>query len=189
MTDPAGAGEGSARRHVRCRVPASRGVRTPMRRARAVSVFVQRFSSTPRGARLARLLVLHQPDAWGVPHGSEASDTAALLVAELAANAVTHGRVPGGTSRSPLRSLAGPCASRSPTPGANSGRPHQVSHALRCGRWRSPAGACSWWRHSPTDGRFWTECPSVRRSWPSWICRLDVPEMAPDGRGRRADRP
>ncbi|MFE4690610.1 ATP-binding protein [Streptomyces sp. NPDC056749] len=58
-------------------------------------VFVQRFSSTPRGARLARRLVLHRLDSWGVPHGSEASDTAALLVAELAANAVTHGRVPG----------------------------------------------------------------------------------------------
>ena len=60
-----------------------------------VSVFTQRFSSTPRGARLARHLVLHELGAWGVPHGSEASDTAALLVGELAANAVTHGRVPG----------------------------------------------------------------------------------------------
>ncbi|WP_406501013.1 ATP-binding protein [Streptomyces sp. NBC_01590] len=60
-----------------------------------VGAFVQRFSSTPRGARLARRLVLHQLDTWGVPHGSEASDTAAVLVAELAANAVTHGRVPG----------------------------------------------------------------------------------------------
>lgn len=30
-----------------------------------------------------------------MPHGSEASDNAALIVAELAANAVTHGRVPG----------------------------------------------------------------------------------------------
>ncbi|MGW0791212.1 ATP-binding protein [Streptomyces sp. NPDC002911] len=60
-----------------------------------VRVFTQRFSSTPRGARLARRLVLHQLDAWGVPHGSEVSDTAALLVAELASNAVTHGRVAG----------------------------------------------------------------------------------------------
>ncbi|KUL36439.1 hypothetical protein ADL22_24415 [Streptomyces sp. NRRL F-4489] len=60
-----------------------------------VRVFTQRFSSTPRGARLARRLALHHLDAWGVPHGSPASDTAALLVAELAANAVTHGRVPG----------------------------------------------------------------------------------------------
>ncbi|MFJ4869504.1 ATP-binding protein [Streptomyces sp. NPDC088757] len=60
-----------------------------------VRVFVQRFSSTSRGARLARWLALHQLDTWGVPHGSPASDTAAVLVAELAANAVTHGRVPG----------------------------------------------------------------------------------------------
>ncbi|MGW0854237.1 ATP-binding protein [Streptomyces sp. NPDC002690] len=60
-----------------------------------VDGFVQRFSSTPRGARLARRLVLHQLAAWGVPYGSEDSDTAAQIVAELAANAVTHGRVPG----------------------------------------------------------------------------------------------
>ncbi|WP_405899905.1 ATP-binding protein [Streptomyces sp. NBC_00727] len=59
------------------------------------SAFTQRFSSTPRGARLARRLAVHQLDAWGVPYGSPASDTAAVLVAELAANAVTHGRVPG----------------------------------------------------------------------------------------------
>ncbi|MFD8448982.1 MULTISPECIES: ATP-binding protein [Streptomyces] len=58
-------------------------------------VFAQRFSSTPRGARLARHLALYRLDAWGVPYGSAVSDTAALLVAELAANAVTHGRVPG----------------------------------------------------------------------------------------------
>ncbi|WSA82167.1 hypothetical protein OG930_06785 [Streptomyces sp. NBC_01799] len=56
-------------------------------------MFVQRFSSTPRGARLARPLVLHRLDAWGIPHGSAASDTAALLVAELAAYVVTHGHV------------------------------------------------------------------------------------------------
>ncbi|MGW7364032.1 ATP-binding protein [Streptomyces sp. NPDC054841] len=60
-----------------------------------VRVFTQRFSSTPRGARLARHLALHQLDSWGIQHGTEASDTAAVLVAELAANAVTHGRVPG----------------------------------------------------------------------------------------------
>lgn len=60
-----------------------------------VRVFTQRFSSTPRGARLARHLALHRLDAWGIPYDSDASETAALLVAELAANAVTHGRVPG----------------------------------------------------------------------------------------------
>lgn len=60
-----------------------------------VRVFVQRFSSTPRGARLARRLAVYRLHRWGFPYRSEASDTVELLVAELAANAVTHGRVPG----------------------------------------------------------------------------------------------
>ncbi|WNE99361.1 ATP-binding protein [Streptomyces luomodiensis] len=60
-----------------------------------VRVFTQRFSSTPLGARLARRLTLHQLQDWGIPHGTRTSDAAALVVAELAANAATHGRVPG----------------------------------------------------------------------------------------------
>lgn len=60
-----------------------------------VRVFAQRFSSTPRGARLARHLALNQLSAWDIPYDSRASDATALLVAELGANAVTHGRVPG----------------------------------------------------------------------------------------------
>ncbi|MFF4565725.1 ATP-binding protein [Streptomyces sp. NPDC001435] len=58
-------------------------------------MFVQRFSATRRGARLARRLATHRLDDWGVPYGSPAADTVALVVAELAANAVLHGRVPG----------------------------------------------------------------------------------------------
>ncbi|WP_406554073.1 ATP-binding protein [Streptomyces sp. YS-3] len=57
--------------------------------------FARRFGSTRRGASSARKLALGQLDAWGVPHGSERSDRAALIVAELAANAVLHGHVPG----------------------------------------------------------------------------------------------
>ncbi|MFJ7073017.1 ATP-binding protein [Streptomyces sp. NPDC098781] len=60
-----------------------------------VRVFTQRLSATPRGARLARHLALNQLHAWGIPHGSTTSDAVAVIVAELAANAVTHGRVPG----------------------------------------------------------------------------------------------
>ncbi|GGW82365.1 ATP-binding protein [Streptomyces lucensis JCM 4490] len=56
---------------------------------------VQRLSATPRGARLARRLTADQLATWGYAHDSEQNDTAQLLVAELAANAVTHGRVPG----------------------------------------------------------------------------------------------
>ncbi|MEU0127163.1 MULTISPECIES: ATP-binding protein [unclassified Streptomyces] len=62
---------------------------------RDARTFIQRFSSTPRGARLARRLAVLQLDLWGIPFGSDLSDAAALVVAELAANAVTHGHVPG----------------------------------------------------------------------------------------------
>lgn len=60
-----------------------------------VRVFVQRLSPTPRGARLARNLALIQLHSWGIPYGSDTSDAVAVIVAELAANAVTHGRIPG----------------------------------------------------------------------------------------------
>jgi anti-sigma regulatory factor (Ser/Thr protein kinase) len=55
----------------------------------------QRLSATPRGARLARRLTATQLAAWGHAHDTDVNDTAQHLVAELAANAVTHGRVPG----------------------------------------------------------------------------------------------
>ncbi|MFE5029576.1 ATP-binding protein [Streptomyces sp. NPDC056656] len=58
-------------------------------------MFVQRFSATRRGARLARRLSTLLLDLWGVPYGGPASDTVTLLVGELASNAALHGRVPG----------------------------------------------------------------------------------------------
>ncbi|KNE81267.1 serine/threonine protein kinase [Streptomyces fradiae] len=54
-----------------------------------------RFSSTPRGARLARRLAGQWLDERGVPYGSEGHDAVTLVVAELCANAVRHGHVPG----------------------------------------------------------------------------------------------
>jgi anti-sigma regulatory factor (Ser/Thr protein kinase) len=53
------------------------------------------FSGTPRGARLARLLAVRELELWGWPPSSESGEAAALVVAELAANAVTHGHVAG----------------------------------------------------------------------------------------------
>ncbi|MFF9913925.1 ATP-binding protein [Streptomyces sp. NPDC013457] len=53
--------------------------------------FVLRLSATRRGARLARLFAVQQLRDWGVPDPSAAE----LVVAELAGNAATHGRVPG----------------------------------------------------------------------------------------------
>ncbi|WP_307865537.1 ATP-binding protein [Streptomyces montanisoli] len=57
--------------------------------------FGMRFSSTPRGARLARRLTAHRLNAWDLPYDSTANDTVVAIVAELGANAVQHGRVVG----------------------------------------------------------------------------------------------
>ncbi|MDK0519852.1 ATP-binding protein [Streptomyces sp. ML-6] len=52
--------------------------------------FTVLLSPTRRGARLARLLTTAHLSAWGLP-----VESAAHIVAELAANAAVHGRVPG----------------------------------------------------------------------------------------------
>jgi anti-sigma regulatory factor (Ser/Thr protein kinase) len=57
--------------------------------------FAMRFTSTPRGARLARRLVSHRLDQWGHPYGSPVNETLTLIAAELTSNAVRHGHVPG----------------------------------------------------------------------------------------------
>ncbi|MFJ7626433.1 ATP-binding protein [Streptomyces sp. NPDC097595] len=52
--------------------------------------FAVLLSPTRRGARLARLLTTAHLGDWGLP-----TEAAAHIVAELAANAATHGRVQG----------------------------------------------------------------------------------------------
>ncbi|MFD3807582.1 ATP-binding protein [Streptomyces sp. NPDC058611] len=63
--------------------------------AALVRLFTQRFSATRRGARLARTLALHELHDWGYPPSAPLAADAGLLIGELAANAVLHGRVPG----------------------------------------------------------------------------------------------
>ncbi|MFH9083797.1 ATP-binding protein [Streptomyces sp. NPDC017673] len=58
-----------------------------------VGTFTQLLSSTRRGARLARLLAVTALRSWGAPE--DLTERAELVVAELAANAVLHGLVPG----------------------------------------------------------------------------------------------
>ncbi|MGW2335526.1 ATP-binding protein [Streptomyces sp. NPDC001685] len=57
--------------------------------------FEMRFTSTPRGARLARRLAAHRLDTWGVPYGTGPHEEVVLVLGELTANAVRHGHVPG----------------------------------------------------------------------------------------------
>ncbi|MFG2130789.1 ATP-binding protein [Streptomyces sp. NPDC048751] len=57
--------------------------------------FAEQFVSSPRGARLARRLAVRRMEEWGHPPASDASCAVALVVGELAANAVQHGRVAG----------------------------------------------------------------------------------------------
>ena len=63
--------------------------------------FSVQLSPTPRGARLARLLGTGQLRFWELP-----LDPARQLVAELAANAATHSRVPGRDFRLTLYVVA-----------------------------------------------------------------------------------
>lgn len=53
------------------------------------------FPSTARGAQLARRHAVRWMEALGHPPASDVSCTVALVVGELTANAVQHGRVPG----------------------------------------------------------------------------------------------
>ncbi|MEU5809101.1 ATP-binding protein [Streptomyces sp. NPDC047718] len=57
--------------------------------------FTMQFSSTPRGARLARRLAAVRLDEWDVPYGTAPHEAIVLIVGELTANAVRHGHVPG----------------------------------------------------------------------------------------------
>ncbi|MEU9558691.1 ATP-binding protein [Streptomyces fumanus] len=58
-----------------------------------VGALTQLFPSTRRGARLARLLTVTELRSRDV--SQDLTERAELVVAELAANAVLHGRVPG----------------------------------------------------------------------------------------------
>lgn len=76
---------------------------------------------------------------WGISHGSDASDAVAAIVAELAANAVTHGRVAGRDFELRLSLVAGSvrvevsdtCAERCPPAPADVRPPHPLDERGR----------------------------------------------------------
>ncbi|WND20281.1 ATP-binding protein [Streptomyces violaceus] len=117
--------------------------------------FAVQLSATRRGARLARLLTDRQLDAWGEPY-----DAAAQVVAELASNAVRHGRVLGRDFRLRLKLHAdrtlrievtdarGDRIPRIPDPGEEEGgRGLRIveAYADRWGVTDAPAGAKTVW--------------------------------------------
>ncbi|WP_329051220.1 ATP-binding protein [Streptomyces violaceus] len=119
--------------------------------------FAVQLSATRRGARLARLLAERQLDEWG-----ETYDAAAQVVAELASNAVLHGRVQGRDFRLALKLHAdrtlrievtdarGDRIPRLPGPvtdDAEGGRGLRIvdAYADRWGLTRAPAGAKTLW--------------------------------------------
>lgn len=121
--------------------------------------FSVQLSPTPRGARLARLLAAEQLRSWGLP-----LDPARQVVAELSANAVTHGRVPGRDFRLLLYVVADtlrievtdtygdrlPCPQH-PTADAESGRGLALVEALtsRWGVAEGPAPRKTVWAEVP----------------------------------------
>ncbi|MFI1162083.1 ATP-binding protein [Streptomyces sp. NPDC020801] len=136
----------------------------------------QRLSSTPRGARLARRITAQQLDTWGFPHASDLNDTAQHVVAELAANAVTHGRVPGrdfelrlvmfqpdATLRIEVSDARGDRHPRPVPPGDDGGRGLLVLAAL-----------CTAWgvTDRPVGKTVWAELPF---SAPEGVQRHDAP--------------
>ncbi|MER6629269.1 ATP-binding protein [Streptomyces sp. NPDC000987] len=68
---------------------------TPAEDPRRTTEFAEQFACSPRGARLARRLTVRRMEEWGHPPEGDLSCAVALVVGELAANAVRHGRVPG----------------------------------------------------------------------------------------------
>ncbi|MBA4866390.1 ATP-binding protein [Streptomyces sp. PSKA54] len=86
-------------------IPSSEDTDTQL--ANTSQEFTMCFTSTPRGARLARRLASQRLDAWGWPYGTGVNDTVTLIVAELTANAVRHGRVPGRDFRLRLTAPSG----------------------------------------------------------------------------------
>ncbi|MGW3325405.1 ATP-binding protein [Streptomyces virginiae] len=111
---------------------------------------VATLPSTPRGARAARALTIAQLAEHRLPF-----DDAAQVVAELAANAVTHGKVRGRDFRLALRIAPGPtlrievsdtrrefgppAAAEVPAPWAESGRGLTLVSALAT-RWGTDHG-------------------------------------------------
>ncbi|WP_217166985.1 ATP-binding protein [Streptomyces sp. AC512_CC834] len=128
--------------------------------------FTIRLSSTRRGARLARRLAGQQLAAWGIPYDSETSQAVALVTAELAANAITHGRTPGRDFRLTLLLPPEHGVVRVEVTDTRPGRLPRDPTAEPPAP-DAPSGLVA----NPVAGGVWTVCPG--RSATSAACRRD----------------
>lgn len=163
-----------------------------------LAVATWRLPSTRRGARCARRFAVRQLADWGLAPDSGLSRDVALIVAELAANAITHGHVPGRDFEVRLtrtaarlhievtdtRSDAAP-AVPPPRPDGGTeetGRGLLIVEAL-AGRWGVEA-------RTPNPGKtVWVECDlhTVNTSGPSAPARASA--VSPRQRGDSATPP
>ncbi|MFD4610160.1 ATP-binding protein [Streptomyces sp. NPDC058440] len=132
------------------------------------------LSSTRRGARLARLarlLAEAQLRRWGLP-----TEPANHLVAELAANAITHGRVPGRDFRLTLYVIGDTLRIEvSDTRGDRLPAPQEPAEDAESGRGLLIVAALAD-RWGVNEDRF-----PRKRVWAELRCSL--PEPAPTGSG------
>jgi hypothetical protein len=105
------------------------------------------LSATRRGARLARLLAAVRLEAWGIP-----PDPACLVVAELAANAALHARVPGRNFLLGLSVTASGTLLIEVTDTRGDELPVRARGTVADGHPPSPATGCCWYRNWPTAG-------------------------------------
>lgn len=131
---------------------------------RELQSLTMQFPSSPRGAQLARRHAVGWMGERGHPPASDVSGVVALVVGELAANAVQHGQVPGrkfglrlvldraaGVLRVEVADAASakrlPTAAPSSSPDGESGRGLLLVDVL-AERWgstpRSPVGKTVW---------------------------------------------
>ncbi|RPK77779.1 hypothetical protein EES45_20625 [Streptomyces sp. ADI97-07] len=129
--------------------------------------FSRQFPSHARGAQLARRATVRHLDEWGFPSASEVSCTVALVVAELTANAVCHGRVRGRNFLlSVIYDVGAPCVrvevsdARRELPSVVPSRPADDEESGR-GLVLVGALAARWGTHPriPVGKTVWAECP------------------------------
>ncbi|MFF1959213.1 ATP-binding protein [Streptomyces sp. NPDC058220] len=128
-------------------------------------LFELRFSSTARGARLARRLASHRVHTWGHRYGTEVNDTVSLIVGELTVNAVTHGRAPGRDARLRLVRVTGERLRVEVTDTRGERMP-----AVRATACDEEAGAGWCWSQRCAGSGAWTSAraPRARRSERWW---------------------